>query len=170
MMTWPPFGGDYCSMIIGVLQISSTTRNLVPRFKRWSKGTVLVTNLVSLLGLAWLSRKGWSFLLMSSFLCFRSSWWSRHPFFKNSIVVTKRIRDSSTTIECYKGKSSGGYPKNEHRSISRVEQMKHIESKVSRYHEKLRASRQSFDAWNRAWKGFRVAGISIVSDTRIDHL
>ena len=30
--------GDYCSMILGVLQISSTTRNLVPRFKRWSKG------------------------------------------------------------------------------------------------------------------------------------
>ena len=28
----------YCSMTLGVLQISSTTRNLVPRFKRWSKG------------------------------------------------------------------------------------------------------------------------------------
>ena len=25
-------------MILGVLQISSTTRNLVPRFKGWSKG------------------------------------------------------------------------------------------------------------------------------------
>ena len=30
--------GDYCSMILGVVQISSTTRNLVPRFKRGSKG------------------------------------------------------------------------------------------------------------------------------------
>ena len=37
MMTWP-LAWDYCSMILGVLQISSTTRNLVPRFKRWSKG------------------------------------------------------------------------------------------------------------------------------------
>ena len=33
-----PSTGDYCSMILRVLQISSTTRNLVPRFKRWSKG------------------------------------------------------------------------------------------------------------------------------------
>ena len=31
-------GGDYCSMILGVLQISTTTRNLVLRFKRGSKG------------------------------------------------------------------------------------------------------------------------------------
>ena len=33
-----PLTGDYCSMTLGVLQISSTTRNLVPRFKGWSKG------------------------------------------------------------------------------------------------------------------------------------
>ena len=30
--------GSYCSMILGVLQISSTTRNLVPRFKRGVRG------------------------------------------------------------------------------------------------------------------------------------
>ena len=30
--------GDHYSMTLGVLQISSTTRNLVPRFKRWGKG------------------------------------------------------------------------------------------------------------------------------------
>ena len=28
-----PSTGDYCSMALGVLQISSSTRNLVPRFK-----------------------------------------------------------------------------------------------------------------------------------------
>ena len=33
----------YYSMTHGLLQISSTTRNLVSRFKRWSKGKVLVT-------------------------------------------------------------------------------------------------------------------------------
>ena len=38
VMTWQSLAGVYCSMIIGVLQISSTTRNLVPRFKGWSKG------------------------------------------------------------------------------------------------------------------------------------
>ena len=30
--------GDYCSLIIRASQFSSTTRNLVPRFKGWSKG------------------------------------------------------------------------------------------------------------------------------------
>ena len=34
--------GDYCSLTIGVLQISSTTRNLIPRFKREVKGKVRV--------------------------------------------------------------------------------------------------------------------------------
>ena len=29
---------NYCSLIIRASQFSSTTRNLVPRFKRWSKG------------------------------------------------------------------------------------------------------------------------------------
>ena len=41
--------GDYYSLIIRALQISSTTRNLVPRFKRWSKerrvGYEILTNL-----------------------------------------------------------------------------------------------------------------------------
>ena len=46
--------------------------------------------------------------------------------------------------------------------------MKHIESKVRRYHERFRPDRQSFDAWNRAWNGFKATGISIVFDTRID--
>ena len=53
------------------------------------------------------------------------------------------VSGSFTTIECYKGKSSGGYPKNDHKSISRVEQMKHTESKVRRYHKKFEADRQS---------------------------
>ena len=55
-------------------------------------------------------------------------------------------------------------------SISRVEQMKHIESKVRRCNKKFQADRQSFIAWSRVRKGFRATGISIVSDTRIDHL
>ena len=36
-----------------------------------------------------------------------------------------------------------GYPKNEHMSISRVEQLKHIERKVRRYHKKFQVDRQS---------------------------
>ena len=55
-------------------------------------------------------------------------------------------------------------------SNSRIETKESIESKVWRYHEKFRAGRQSFDACYRAWKGFKAAGISIVSDTRIDDL
>ena len=63
------------------------------------------------------------------------------------------------------GKFIWGYPKNELMSISRVEQMKHIESKVRRCNKKFQADRQSFIAWNRVWMGFRATGISIVSDT-----
>ena len=55
-------------------------------------------------------------------------------------------------------------------SISRVEQMKHIESKVRRCNKKFPADRQSFIAWNRVWMGFRATGISIVSDARINDL
>ena len=36
-MTWPPLGGDHSSKILEVLQISSTIRNLVLRFKWGSK-------------------------------------------------------------------------------------------------------------------------------------
>ena len=55
-------------MTLGVLQISSTTRNLVPRFKRWSKGEGIGYEIVtSLLGLDYSSRRGQSIALMSSF-------------------------------------------------------------------------------------------------------
>ena len=59
---------------------------------------------------------------------------------------------------------------NEHMSTSRVEQLKHIESKVRRYHKKFQADRQSFVVGNRVWKGFRATGIIIVFHTRIDDL
>ena len=92
MMTWP-LAWNYCSMILGVLQISSTTRNLVPRFKRWSKGERFGYEILTdLLGLGYSSRRGWSIKLMPSFLCLKSSWWSRHPFLKISIVLTEKIR------------------------------------------------------------------------------
>ena len=43
----------YCSLITRASQFSSTTRNLVPRFKRWIKGgkVLVAKNLMSLLGL-----------------------------------------------------------------------------------------------------------------------
>ena len=47
---------DYCSLIIRASQFSSTTRNLVPRFKRRSKGEDLVTNS---------NESSWSWLLFS---------------------------------------------------------------------------------------------------------
>ena len=47
MITKPPLGGVYCSMILGVLQVSSTTRNLVPRFMRWSKGEAILAGSAS---------------------------------------------------------------------------------------------------------------------------
>ena len=55
-------------MIIGVLQISSTTRNIIPRFKRWSKGKISGYEiLMSLLGLGCSSQRGRSITLMSHF-------------------------------------------------------------------------------------------------------
>ena len=45
--------------------------------------------LTSVLDLGCSSRSGRSIRLISSFLCFRSSWWSRHPFLGNSIARTK---------------------------------------------------------------------------------
>ena len=83
----------YCSLIIWASQFSSTTRNLVPRFKRWSKGGGgLVMNLAVLLILACSSRWGRSNTLMYSFLCFKSPWSSRHPFFGISIILRTRPR------------------------------------------------------------------------------
>ena len=67
--------GNYYSLNIRASQFSSTTRNLVPRLKRCCKGErsgyEILTNL---LGLGCSSRRGRSIMLMSSFLCFRSSW------------------------------------------------------------------------------------------------
>ena len=66
--------GDRCSLIIRASQFSSTTRNLVPRFNVGSKGERLGCEiLMGLLGLGCSSRSGRSIMLMSSFLCFRSS-------------------------------------------------------------------------------------------------
>ena len=87
-------------MIPGVLQISSTTRNLVPRFKVWSKGERLGKDGAQhKIGTWGLSRWTW------------------------------------------------------HRGISRVEIQEVIESKVRRCNKKLQADGQSFDVWNRVWKG-----------------
>ena len=52
-----PFVCDYCSLTPGVLKISSTTRNHVPRFKRWSQG--------GRLGLRNSSECSWSWLFFS---------------------------------------------------------------------------------------------------------
>ena len=81
----------YNSLTIRASQFSSTTRNLVPRFKRGVRGEGLVTNIAGLLILACSSRRGQSNILMPSYFCFRSKWWSRHPFFGIFIVLTKRI-------------------------------------------------------------------------------
>ena len=70
-----PLARDYCSLIIRASQFSSTTRNLVPRFKRWSKGGSCGCEiLMDLLGLGCSPRRGRSITLMSPFLCFKSPW------------------------------------------------------------------------------------------------
>ena len=51
-----------------------------------------------------------------------------------------------------------------------METYENIESIVRRYHVKFQADKQTFDAWNGAWTGFKATGISILSDTRIDEL
>ena len=84
-----PLAWGHCSLIIRVSQISSTTRNLVPRFKRGVRGKAGYDILTDLLGLCFSSWRVRSTALMSSSLYFMSSWWSCHPFFKNSIVLTK---------------------------------------------------------------------------------
>ena len=96
--------GDYCSLSIRASQFSSTTRNLVPRFKRGSAGQGFGYEILTiLLGLGCSSRRGWSIMLMSSFLCFKSPWSSRHPFFGISIVLRTRPR-GKTPKECISGK------------------------------------------------------------------
>ena len=50
---------------------------------------------------------------------------------------------------------------NKHMSISRVERIKHVGSKVIRYNKKFQTDRQSFDVWYVAWKGFEATRISI---------
>ena len=56
--TWQSLAGDYRSLIIRASQISSTTRNLIPRFKRWSKGESSGYKILSsLLGLGCSSRR-----------------------------------------------------------------------------------------------------------------
>ena len=160
----------YCSLIIRASQFSFTTRNLVPRFKRWSKGgkVLVAKNLTSLLGL------GFPFEEVDPFrwsLHFTAS--SHHDqFFILSSGSPSYLRIGKGQLyndRMLQGKIFWGFPKYEHMSISRVEQMKHIESKVRRCNKKFQADRQSFIAWNRVWMGFRATGISIVSDTRSDH-
>ena len=65
-----PLVEGYCGLIIRASQFSSTTRNLVPRFKRLSKGKDVVTKILSsLLGLGCFSRRGRSTRMkLSSFL------------------------------------------------------------------------------------------------------
>ena len=57
-------GEGYCSLIIRASQFSSTTRNLVPRFKRGARGKEFGYEFLTvLLGVGCSSRRG-------SFLCF----------------------------------------------------------------------------------------------------
>ena len=59
----------YCSLITRASQFSSTTRNLVPRFKREVKGEGSGYEILgSVLGLGGSSRRGSSITLMSSVL------------------------------------------------------------------------------------------------------
>ena len=55
-------------------------------------------------------------------------------------------------------------------SISRIKIKINIESKIRNPNKKYQADRQSFDAWNRAWKGFNAMETIIASDTGIDDL
>ena len=90
--------GNYCSLIARALQNSSTTRNLVPRFKRWSRGEGAGSEKPNESSRYWLPfQRGWSLSLMSSFLCSKSPWSSRHPFFGISIVL--RTRPGGKTME-----------------------------------------------------------------------
>ena len=66
------------------------------------RGEGLVTNLVGPLILACSSWRGWSNTLMSSFLCFGSSWWSCRPSLGIFIVLTERIRGSFKRTDLYK--------------------------------------------------------------------
>ena len=81
---------SYYSLIIRASQFSSTTRNLVPRFKRGVRGKNRLRNSNDS-SRSWLPfRRGWSLSLMSSFLCFKSPWSSRHPSFGISNVLWSR--------------------------------------------------------------------------------
>ena len=58
---------------------------------------------------------------------------------------------------------------NEHKIISRVEHIKYIESKVRRYNKRFQADRWLLEVRTRVRKGFKVAIVSIASDTMIEH-
>ena len=59
---------------------------------------------------------------------------------------------------------------NDHKSNSRIGQVKHIVSRARRFDKKFQAVVQSFDVLTRACKEFSAARMGIISDTRIDRL
>ena len=101
--------------------------------------------LTSHLGLGCSSRRGQSITWVSSFLCFGhhddvGMLSSGAPSY---LRIGKGQLDNDRTLP---GVITGGYPTNEHMSISRIEQLKHSESKVGQCNKKFRADRQSFIA------------------------
>ena len=96
--------------------------------------------LTSHLGLGCSSRRGRSITWVSSFLCFGHHddvgiLSSGAPSY---LRIGKGQLDNDRTLP---GVIIGGYPTNEHMSISRVERIKHAESKVIWYNKKFQMGR-----------------------------
>ena len=116
------------------------------------RGKGLVTNLAVLLILACSSRRGRSNTLMSSFLYFKSPWSSCHPFFGFSIVLWTRPRGKTPEERISKSWASDGEL---HGKYIRYPTSCILVNSLSAIYDgtKFQTGRQSFDAWNRVWKG-----------------
>ena len=100
-----PLNWDYCSLIIRASQFSSTTRNLVPRFKRGVRGKALVTTF------KWISsKKSIPFVDVFKSL-FQSIMMKLSSFLQELHRTYERIRGSSATTECFCGIQSGVNPR-----------------------------------------------------------
>ena len=127
----------YYSLIIRASQFSSTTRNLVPRFKRGVRGGLVIL---------WIFLKKLIPFVDVFNSLFQSIMMKLSSFLRGTPSYLRIGKGQLYNDRMSQGKFIWGYPKNELMSISRVEQMKHIESRVGQCNKKFRADRQSFIA------------------------
>ena len=135
-------------MIIRVSQFSSTTRNLVPRFRSGSKGEGIWLRNANGSTQSWLLFLKKLIPFVDVFISLLQVIMMKLSSFLQDLHRTyERIkgghseRTDPCKVDCLVDNIEEGGGSN-----SRIETYKNIESKVRRYHGKFRAGMQSFDA------------------------